>query len=311
MKLTVVIPTYNRFEILKRCLDGFEKQTMPREDFEVIVVDDGSTDRRYAELPNLVSSYSFQSVCIQQSNSGPSKARNQGIAKARGKVVVLIGDDILVPGSFAVNHYEFHADKGFSRHIGIGEVIWDPEMEITPFMEILDSGIQFSFRELKNRELNYRHCYTANVSFVREAILEAEVLFSEHYTKAAYEDIEWGYRLHKKGFSFSLCDQVRSHHHHQVTLQGYAERMIEVGKAYVQTCILHPEYGKLQNKGRIRFMTSALKNEYRFFILKRPRLYSFFKKWGLAGSEEKWVKGVLGYYQDIGIRQKIAEKNQY
>jgi glycosyltransferase involved in cell wall biosynthesis len=91
--LTVVIPTYNRANYLSNCLDSLVSQDYPKEDFEVIVIDDGSLDetKKIAE--------SFQDKLdlryFFQDHQGVSLARNKGIDEARGEVVVFFDDDAL------------------------------------------------------------------------------------------------------------------------------------------------------------------------------------------------------------------------
>ncbi|QIF04482.1 glycosyltransferase family A protein [Roseimicrobium sp. ORNL1] len=89
MLFSIIIPTYNRIEYLKATLDSVWQQTF--QDFEVIVVDDGSTDGTAAYLSSLEGKVSL----IQQSNAGPGAARNRGAEAARGEYVVFLDSDDL------------------------------------------------------------------------------------------------------------------------------------------------------------------------------------------------------------------------
>jgi len=90
--ITVVIPTYNRATFLKDAIDSVLAQTFL--DFELIVVDDGSTD----DTPKLLSSYNNKVRVITQTNQGPSAARNRGIEAAKGKwIAFLDSDDVWKP----------------------------------------------------------------------------------------------------------------------------------------------------------------------------------------------------------------------
>lgn len=90
--ISVVIPTYNRPAELRACLAGFAAQTVPREVFEVVVVDDGSTE----SMEPLVLEFepSLNVVFRRIANSGPSVARNMGIECARAPLLVLYDDDL-------------------------------------------------------------------------------------------------------------------------------------------------------------------------------------------------------------------------
>jgi glycosyltransferase involved in cell wall biosynthesis len=90
--ISVVIPTYNRVPFLKDAIDSVLSQTFQA--FELIVIDDGSTD----DTPNLLSSYGNKIKVITQANQGPSAARNRGIEAAKGKwIAFLDSDDVWKP----------------------------------------------------------------------------------------------------------------------------------------------------------------------------------------------------------------------
>ncbi|MBI3096985.1 MAG: glycosyltransferase [Planctomycetes bacterium] len=96
-RVSVVIPTFNRRELLSRCLDALAHQTLPPDQFEVIVVDDGSTDGTAARLEERVASGPMRLLALVQANAGPAAARNRGIAATRAPIVAFTDDDA-VPG---------------------------------------------------------------------------------------------------------------------------------------------------------------------------------------------------------------------
>ncbi len=85
--ITIVIPTYNRYGLLKVAIDSVLDQSY--RDFELIVIDDGSTDDTHA----LVRSYGDSLVYLKQENQGPSAARNRGIEESRGSLVAFLDSD--------------------------------------------------------------------------------------------------------------------------------------------------------------------------------------------------------------------------
>lgn len=97
-QVSVVIPVYNREKFLKRAIDSVLAQTF--DDFEIIVVDDGSTDG----TPELLQCYKDQIITIRQENAGAAAARNAGIAAARGEFLAFLDSDD-----------EWRADKLFAQ----------------------------------------------------------------------------------------------------------------------------------------------------------------------------------------------------
>jgi Glycosyl transferase family 2 len=93
---SVVIPAYNRREMLRQALDSVFGQTF--RDFEVIVVDDGSTE----DLATLVKEYGKETIYLRQENAGPGAARNRGASAAAGEYVAFLdSDDLWFPWTLA------------------------------------------------------------------------------------------------------------------------------------------------------------------------------------------------------------------
>ena len=101
--VSVIIPTYNRAWVLKEAIDSIIAQDY--HDFEIIVVDDGSTDETQAILA------SYPQVCVvSQDHLGVSSARNAGIVRAAGRLITFLdSDDLWLPGKhpYIVNEYPF------------------------------------------------------------------------------------------------------------------------------------------------------------------------------------------------------------
>ena len=90
---SVIIPTFNRKQLLLKTLEGLEKQSISHDIFEVIVVDDGSNDGTLEHLNQ--NSFKFALTFLRQSNQGPAAARNNGAEKAAGTVLAFIDDDAI------------------------------------------------------------------------------------------------------------------------------------------------------------------------------------------------------------------------
>lgn len=105
--VSIIIPTYNRGWIVKEAIDSVLAQDF--KDFELIVVDDGSTDN----TPDTLSSYKNEIIMVRQKNKGVSAARNRGIVSAAGRwIAFLDSDDLWMPKklSIQVDFFRRHPD---------------------------------------------------------------------------------------------------------------------------------------------------------------------------------------------------------
>jgi glycosyltransferase involved in cell wall biosynthesis len=116
-KVTVIIPTFNRERFIRECVESVLSQTY--QDFELIVVDDGSTDG----TPDLLQKYDGRLTYIWQENRGPSAARNRGIQLASGEwICFLDSDDLWLPRKLE-RQMEFFARHPDAR-VCYTEEIW-------------------------------------------------------------------------------------------------------------------------------------------------------------------------------------------
>jgi glycosyltransferase involved in cell wall biosynthesis len=93
--ISIIIPTYNRAQILPRLIDALAAQTYPAAQFEIVIVDDGSNDGTQEVLRRLSASLPDRLIWTRQENAGPGVARNLGARTARGDLLYFIDDDCL------------------------------------------------------------------------------------------------------------------------------------------------------------------------------------------------------------------------
>lgn len=107
MKISVVVPTYNEEKGLEKFLQQFSKQTLPRKEFEIIIVDGDSKDKT-REIAK-----KYADVVMVQKSDGVGGARNDGVEIAKSEVVATTDADILIPSSWLEqisNHFEQNKD---------------------------------------------------------------------------------------------------------------------------------------------------------------------------------------------------------
>src|SRR5581483_11753966 len=118
VELSVVIPTFNRASRLRTCLEALAHQTQPAEDFEVVVVVDGSTDDTRQMLSEL--KLPFLLRVIEQPNQGQCAARNHGAQVASGRTLLFLDDDIIPGPDLISTHLAAHQEH--SGIVGIGSL---------------------------------------------------------------------------------------------------------------------------------------------------------------------------------------------
>ena len=103
LKYSIIIPSFNRADELSDLLDSFGKIDFPKERFEVIVSDDGSTDDTEDLVNEKIAENKFELYYISQQNQGPGAARNAGMKEAQGDFFIFIDSDVTMPANWLTN----------------------------------------------------------------------------------------------------------------------------------------------------------------------------------------------------------------
>lgn len=240
----VVIPTYNRAEMLLSCLRYLEQQTW--NDFEVVVVDDGSTDLTASVVRTYQRTSPLHLRYLSQPNAGPGRARNYGISILQAPVCLLIGDDILATPGLVETHLKLHLQRPEVEAAGLGLTRWsESDQKVTRFMRWLDEGgMQFSYGPLLRGETpDWRHFYTSNLSVKTKLLRENS--FDESFRGAAMEDMELGYRLERRcGLKTFFLEEALALHVHPTSFRQACRRMLNVGRSTRRFQELWPEVGR-------------------------------------------------------------------
>lgn len=233
MDISVIIPTFNRADVLRRTLLLYERQHGMAGRFEMLVVDDGSSDGTQALLAGIAPRLSYPLRWqAMAGNAGPSAARNRGMQQARGRVLFFAGDDILPDPQLLAEHLHWHDVRYPQQHVGVlGQVRWAEELTPTPFMRWLEaSGTQFGYGSLSDGQCaGYGYLYTSNVSVKRAFVERTGERFDERLRFC--EDSEWGLRLSHRGFELRYNERALGAHLHPTTMDSSLRRMRALGEA--------------------------------------------------------------------------------
>lgn len=193
MLLSFVIPVYNVEKYLNECLDSIFDQSADESDYEIIAVDDGSTDRSPEILKTYLRNNNF--MLITQENRGAGAARNAGIRAARGRYIYFVdSDDYILPGTLSMllgyvtnsdcDVIEFRAQKVDERGNYVSES--EKTVKINPYS---GTGKDALVSWYKSDALSIGPCTRI---LRRSFIIENALYFHEQILP---EDIDWNYRL--------------------------------------------------------------------------------------------------------------------
>jgi glycosyltransferase involved in cell wall biosynthesis len=243
--VSVVVPTHNRIATLLRVLGALGSQT-DAPSFEVVLIDDGSTDDTAAVMRAAVAErrFAFPLHFETQANAGPGRARNRGTALARGTFVVYIGDDTVPEPAFLAEHARVHRESGDDPLVAcLGYTGWPESEVVTPFMDhINDYGLQFGYRLIEHGAIvPFNFFYTSNISIARTTL--GEEPFDTTFPAAAWEDIELAYRLDAAGLKIRYNAEAVTRHYHRMDVDSFGRRQFTAGRSGVIFFEKHPELG--------------------------------------------------------------------
>lgn len=191
-KLSIVIPTFNRRERLRTCLQALERQTQDPIDFEVVVADDGSTDGTADMVESLQTPLRLRVLRLQ--NGGWTAAANAGAGAAAGEICLQIDDDVLASPQLVAEHLAAH--QGRSPTMAVGRLIQEPPKSKDWFVGAYTTAWNRRYDELAERKTDWRDCFGANFSAPAELLRKAGGFLTD---KPALADMELGYRLNQAG----------------------------------------------------------------------------------------------------------------
>lgn len=244
MEASIIIPTYNRRDTLKRVLNSLFNQTYPKDAYEVVVIDDGSKDDTGAMVKKLNSPCSFK--YLWQEKKGPAAARNYGLSEARGEVIIFIDSDIIVGSDFIEEHLSYH--KKHDRVIVRAPVIRTQNRD-NPIGE-----------RMKLTDLSSAFFATGNTSVKKSFLFQAGP-FDEDFKEYGWEDLEMGERLKKLGLSLKTNKRAVGYHYQKRLRLADLSRLCAKEETRGRTAVI---FYRKHPTSTVKYMTQI--NSFFFFL---------------------------------------------
>ena len=184
VRISVQLCTFNRRDLLGKSLKALFQVDFPASDYEIVLVDDGSSDGTQEMVSGLRPPCRL--VYQRQENSGLAAARNLGIRHSDGEVILFIDDDIIADPGLLAEHWASH--ERHEKLVVMGRVC---------HVDSLDGKLRPRF---KLADLSTSFFWTSNCSVRRRHLLAAG-LFDEDFREYGWEDIEMGLRLREIGLA--------------------------------------------------------------------------------------------------------------
>jgi peptidoglycan/xylan/chitin deacetylase (PgdA/CDA1 family)/glycosyltransferase involved in cell wall biosynthesis len=242
-RFSVVIPTYQRREVVLRTVCALNRQEFDG-DFEVIVVVDGSCDGSADALRQIDAR--FQLTILEQPNQGAASARNQGVAVARGEILLFLDDDMEAHPSLLAEHDRSHQE---GADVVLGHIPLHPESPSGILTRGVKSWADHRAERLATvgEKLTLHDLLTGQLSLTR-AVFYSIGGFDTNFTHRGSfgnEDVDFGYRLLLGGYKILFNTKAVSWQYYVVEPRQYLRQWRQAGRADVYFVRNHPEQASL------------------------------------------------------------------
>jgi glycosyltransferase involved in cell wall biosynthesis len=239
LPLSIVLCTFNREYYLNLALQSLLAQTLHIDHYELIIIDDGSTDG----TAGVVESFKNQLPLryFYQENRGLAAAKNHGLEEAVGEIVFFLDDDDIASPTLLEEHLYTHSRYPQECYAVLNYTTWAPQLDVTFFMRfITDVGrYLFAYPLIQDGDvLDYTYFWGGRSSCKR-SLLKNHGMFNPIF-RFGCEDIELGYRLSLHGLKVVYNANAISYMVRPLTLSDFLGRLLKQGRSQTSFSKLHP-----------------------------------------------------------------------
>jgi glycosyltransferase involved in cell wall biosynthesis len=229
-EIAAILTTHNRAELLPRVLDGLARQSLDQTRFEVVVIDDGSSDATPRVLAEWAPRLPLRS--IRQNQAGLAAARNLGIFVARAPILVFLDDDDVAQPDLLAMHLAAHASHPDPMVAVLGHTDIAPEFAAQPVMRhVTETGRQlFAYGVLKDGQMLDHTAFWGGRSSCKRSLLVRYGIFNPEF-RFGCEDVELGWRLGRYGLRVLYEPRARSVMIRGLSFDQFCARSYRQGQA--------------------------------------------------------------------------------
>ena len=222
--VTVILPTYNRVDRLRRVLTALQAQVYPHPLIDVVVISDGSTDGTNAYMAGMQSVLALHFV--EQPNQGAAAARNTGLQHATGEIVLFLDDDVVPSANLISEHIRSHDADDV---VVLGPMLSPPGFAMQPWVHWEQAMLMKQYDDMQQGrwEPTARQFYTGNSSMRRHWLTESGG-FDPGFRRA--EDVELGYRLAGRGLRFVFNADAIGWHFAERSFSSWLDTPYQYGR---------------------------------------------------------------------------------
>jgi GT2 family glycosyltransferase len=312
---SIVIPTFNRADIVVRTVRTLMEQDYPRDRIEILLIDN-STDGTPDAVRAAARGADVAVRVIESPERLPAVKRNVGLREATQDLVLFMNDDVWVVPTFLAAHARVHLAHDEPVAV-LGGIEQSAQMPQTPFIE---AYVPFAYHELAGRAgqpLSYLYCWSMNLSLPRREMLDRNLIFHEDWREIGLEDTELGWRWQRAGYRLIYEPEAFGEHYHPHDLDSACRLQAQIGRGLRDLEALVPDPGLLERFGVFTWHNSArgvVRGAVRHALFNRvtaPAAKRWLERRRQNSRLTRWMYWkVLLHYTNAGYRETAARSPQ-
>jgi len=251
-QFSIIIPTYNTTVVLEQCIEALCHQSVDKDCFEVIIINDGGKTTVFQDIQSRERGINIR--YYYQDHKGPAAARNLGIQEAEGEIILLLDDDSLPTRDWLDSTIKAWNKYPDSDGIG-GYIISEPTDSI--YCRVITDFFNWY---LEQNALNEESPFliTCNAGYKKDSLNKVHK-FDEWFKRAAGEDRDLNIKLSRAGGKLRLDRNILVYHDRDLSFLSFVRKNYHYGKAAYNIYSRYPELKRLSKNSYVALYVSILK----------------------------------------------------